>query len=144
MTIEKLSEYYKLEKYIRALREELMVTRARAYGVSGLRSDGGCGGHGGNSCDLTGKNAVDITTREEELKALCRECEAVRERIFCYITREVAKEDPLIAGMMYWRFIARLSWAGVGMKTGNSAKNCLAMVKRYLERQADVSNRKTT
>lgn len=133
MTIETLSEYYKLSCYLKALRAELERLRSKAYGVSsaipGLK-----GMHGGCKSDRVGETAAEIADREEQIRDICRECEAARERIFVYITRDAAKKDPLAASMMYWRFIGRLSWHEVGARTGNTADNCRKTVMRFLER----------
>ena len=134
VTLEELSEYYKLSRYLEMLKEELTRLRAKAYGVGSAKPEISSGAHGGCKSDRTGEAAAKLADMDEELCVLTRECELARERIFRYITVEVAGKDKMTASIMYWRFIGRESWYKVGARTGNTADNCRVTVKRYLQK----------
>ena len=135
MTVKELSCYHDLSRYIRTLESELAYLRSKAYGVPSAFDGTAVGGHGGCPSDRTGRYAVAIADKECELRRVKAECESERERIYAYITGEVAARDRLTASMMYWRFIQRLSWDEVAVRVHSTCGGtCRKAVCRYLDR----------
>ena len=135
MTVKELSGYHDLSRYILALECEMRMLRSKAYGVSSAFCGEASGGHGGCPSDRVGRFAAEIADKEKKIRQAKADCEAERERIFKYITEEVSQHDKFVASIMYWRFIQRLSWSEVAVRSRLSrGDTCRMMVFRYLDK----------
>lgn len=111
MTLEQLSAYHDLSSYVVFLKSE----------VADLRSSNSLNEH-------------LLNKKEIYLKSMIRLCETERERIFAFVTQEVAERDCLVASIMYWRFIRFLPWSDVGAHCHLKGNTCYQMVKRYIRK----------
>lgn len=135
MTVKDLSGYHDLSRYIAALECELQELRSKAYGAPSAFSGMASGGHGGCPSDRVSLYAAAIVDKERQIKQAKADCEAERERIFKYITEDVSQRDKLVASMMYWRFIQRLSWQQVAVRARlPKGAACRMMISRYLDK----------
>lgn len=111
MTFEQLSSYYKISVYVNALKNEIAVTKNNKQ----IPSD-------------------QVAKKETQLVSMIDFCIHERDALIEYVIGDVAKQDKLVAAMIYWRFVVGLSWTGVGARCHCKGNTCYRMVKRYIDR----------
>jgi len=136
VTLNELSQYYKLTQYIKTLEVEITELETRAYGVGASSSDG-AGGHSGGISDKTGLYAVRLVDKLDRLCKTRFECEQQRDAIYAYINITVAQDDKLIAAIMYWRFIQQKTWNEVAWRVGgnNNSDSVKKICLRYIRKK---------
>lgn len=137
MTIKELSEYYNCTVLIKNIKQEIKHLESCSAGT--VANYSGVGGGNGKKLDNVYRQAENIAEQKEKLRVLLEKTQFERERIHKYIFETVAKEDGLVANMMYNRFILHRSWYRVAIEVGgnNTADSCRMRVFRYCKKNKE-------